>query len=147
MGTAAIIGMRTPDGIKSIRVNHDGYVGHTGAILGGWYNTPERIAALIDLGELSIIGPRIAPNPGEKHNWAWPAEGVTVAYKRDRGEERAFHMRDYPSDEEFAEVGMREAGAEYAYLFDGGAWHVAGIIPGKKYEFVKLDVKGAKNAE
>lgn len=113
MGTVAIIGMRTPDGIKSVRVNHDGYVAHTGAILGGWYNTPERIAALIELGELNIVGPHLPPKPGEAPKW--PGADYTIAYKGDV-RHPIFKMRDYPSDEEFVEVGMHDAGAEYAYI-------------------------------
>ena len=41
--TSAGIGMKMPDGsIKAFRLNCDGYPGHAGAILAGWYKTEDR---------------------------------------------------------------------------------------------------------
>ena len=43
MSTNAAIGMKMADGsVRAVRLNWDGYVGHAGAILGGWYTTAEQ---------------------------------------------------------------------------------------------------------
>lgn len=119
MGTNAVIAMATENGYQAIGVNFDGYVGHTGAILGGWYNTVEKVAALIALGNLSQLNERIAPNEGEEHSWKNPAEGVTVAYHRDRGE--AFKTGCFATRREM------QCEAAYVYVFEDGRWFVWGV--------------------
>jgi len=64
--------MKQPDGtVRAIYLHWDGYVAGAGAILGGWYKTPEQVTALLDLGDLSELD--VTP---EK----------CVAYHRDRHE-------------------------------------------------------------
>ena len=73
MSTAAVIGIRQPDGtVRAIRLNWDGYVAHAGASLGGWYKTAEEVNNLIALGDLSEINETVES---------------CVAYHRDRGEQ------------------------------------------------------------
>ena len=56
MSTNAAIGIKMADGsVRAVRLNWDGYVGHAGAILGGWYKTADQVEALLALGELSEI--------------------------------------------------------------------------------------------
>ena len=72
MSTRGAIGMRQPDGtIRAVYVHHDAYVAGVGAILGGWYETPEKVEALLALGDLSNLETTLAD---------------TVAYHRDRSE-------------------------------------------------------------
>lgn len=120
MGTHAVIAMGTGNGYQAIGVHFNGYVGHTGAILGGWYNTAEKVAELIALGNLSQLNERVAPNEGEAHSWATPAENVTVAYHRDRGE--AFKTLG-----RFATRGEMQSEAPYVYVFEDGRWFVWGV--------------------
>lgn len=120
MGTHAVIAMATANGYKAIGVNFDGHVGHTGAILGGWYNTAEKVAALIALGNLSQLNERIAPDEGEKHSWQEPAKGVTIAYHRDRGE-------PYKTLGRFASRRELQGEAGYVYVFEDGRWYVWGV--------------------
>ena len=65
--TSAGIGMKMPDGsIKAVRLNCDGYPGHAGVVLAGWYKTADRVKALLNLGELSFLGERFdSSDPGE----------------------------------------------------------------------------------
>ena len=71
MSTRGVIGMQQPDGsVWAIYMHHDAYVAGVGAILGGWYETPEKVEALLALGDLSSLGTTLAN---------------TVAYHRDRG--------------------------------------------------------------
>lgn len=113
--TSAGIGMVLPDGsIRAVRVNADGYPGHVGTILAGWYKEPERIKALLDLGE------RFDSNDPGKGN-------LTIAYRRDGGEEAAFPVQSFHSTEEYHRIGLDQLSADYLYLYDNGRWLVYGL--------------------
>jgi hypothetical protein len=112
MSTRGAIGMRQPDGtIRAVYVHHDAYVAGVGAILGGWYETPELVKGLLDLGDLSSLGTTLED---------------TVAYHRDRGEDMRI-ARNYRDIDAYRRNGRRDLGADYLYLFDGGRWLTYGI--------------------
>ena len=112
MSTSAAIGMKLADGsVKAIRVNWDGYPGYTGAVIGGWYKTAERVEALLALGELSEI--KETPE-------------TCVAYHRDMGEEYRASFT-FETVDEYQYCGKGRLAAEYLYLFDNGKWSVYGL--------------------
>ena len=90
------------------------------------YNTPERIRELLNLGDIHWLGARLAPNPGEHHDFYEPAEDVTLAYHRDDGKElvpaREFHDKNELL--RWAEDGKLNPFGDYIYLFDGHEWLV-----------------------
>lgn len=97
MATRARIGIDNQDGtVTSIYLHHDGYTDGAGRILAADYTTPERVEALLELGDLSSLG-------GTSED--------TIAYGRDRGEdgcEAATHgYEDWPA-----------SGAAFQYLYD-----------------------------
>ena len=104
--------MRQPDGtVRAVYVHHDAYVAGVGAILGGWYETPEKVESLLALGDLSSLGTTLAD---------------TVAYYRDRGE--AMRMaRIYHDIVAYRQNGRENFEADYLYLYDGGKWFVYGV--------------------
>ena len=66
--------------------------GNLGKMLLEHYNTPELATALVDLGSLSMVRERLAPDEGEMHGFDTPVRhgtkgGVTTAYHRDRGDD------------------------------------------------------------
>jgi len=66
MSSPWLIGVLNEDGtVRSISVHCDGGVQHGGRILHAHYLTMPKIAALIELGNLSILGPEI----GKEHDW------------------------------------------------------------------------------
>ena len=67
------------------QIAEDGYLSHNGALLLDCYNTPEKVDALLALGELSHLGKDMEAAPHEIADLKG-MEGVTVAYCRDRGE-------------------------------------------------------------
>lgn len=83
-------------------------------ILTEHYNTAEKLKALLALGDISILGERLAPDADEPHSFEKPAEGVTVAYHRDRGEplEKAQHHDSVDA------LKASERDIEWYYLFD-----------------------------
>ena len=112
MATRAAIGMMQADGsVKAIYLHWDGYPGHAGAVLGGWYKTDEQVTALLDLGDLSEIEPDL-----EK----------CVAYHRDRHEPYR-EPSVYADREEFQNKGKADFGADYLYLYENGKWSVYGL--------------------
>ena len=127
MATTAAIGMKQADGsVKAVYLHWDGYPGHAGAVLGGWFKDPAKVAALIKLGSLSQIGPMLEPEPGKPHNMAKYQSDVVLAYHRDCGE-RLQRPTRFASVEEYQYTGKSKLSAEYLYLFDGGKWSVYGL--------------------
>lgn len=114
MSTRSNIGMLMPDGtVRGIYCHFDGYPEHHVPLLTEHYATAERVAALIDLGDISTLDREI----GDAHSFDSCPDGWCNAYGRDRGEKNV-GADDYGSISEFD----REANNDYAYLFTAGAW-------------------------
>lgn len=79
------------------------------------YNTPERVDALLALGDLSTLQEKLEPDPNLPHSFDYNErqEGVTVAYGRDRGETgteaRVATLADLNDESNWT---------EYVYVFD-----------------------------
>ena len=123
MGTRSRIGRVNGDGsITSQYVHWDGYPAHHGPLLLAHYSTAEKLAALLDLGDLSALAPEI----GEQQDFDAPTpEGGRIwclAYRRDRGDKgtRAIKSRNLGAYEALADI----CGAEYLYLLKDGEWLV-----------------------
>jgi hypothetical protein len=111
MSTNSRIGILHKNGTtETIYCHFDGYPEHHEPILRTYYNSIDKVKALIALGDISSLAPRLAPNEGEVHNFDNRIDDVVVAYHRDRGEE---YNPPYVSDDDeiFADY-------EYVYLFD-----------------------------
>lgn len=126
MATRSRIGMEMADGsVKSIYCHWDGYVSHNGAILAKHYTDPKKVEALIELGAISSLNENVKPENGD-HSFNSPQEGVTVAYHRDRGEEKIPARIDL-SVPDFFNSDIEE----YGYLFtQEGEWLVKSAYRG-----------------
>lgn len=94
MGTRGTIAIQNADGtVTGIYTHWDSYLRYNGVILSKHYNTETRVRELLELGDLSILRPKI----GEKHplsRFEMPMEEVwreewdewCSAYGRDGGE-------------------------------------------------------------
>lgn len=133
MATRGTITVQHADGtISQIYSHFDNYLDHNGILLRDHYDTVEKVEALVSLGAISSLGPRLAPDEGERHTFEHRADGVTVAYHRDRGEDLSIHK--YRNVEEFYSDYSEE---EYNYfLRNDGTWFVSFYATG--YEFVPL---------
>lgn len=121
MSTNSRIGILNKDGTtETISCHWDGYPEHQMPILTVHYDTAEKVMALLALGDISILGGRLAPDADEPHSFDKPADGVTVAYHRDRNEPPQPSIRHRSID------GLKAAdwGIDWIYLFDAenGAW-------------------------
>ena len=117
MGTRSRNGVENEDGtVTSIYCHRDGYPSGVAATLLEAYNAPERVRALIDLGDLSCLYGELEPPAGVVHTFDAPVKGVTIAYKRDRGE------RNVDPVTHIAQA-WPDYGQEYLYLFRrSGEW-------------------------
>jgi hypothetical protein len=153
MGTRSMIGMVQEDGsVLAIYCHWDGYVKHNGWVLDHHYGDADKVAALIALGNISSLRAEI----GEQHPFdtchlkpseidpRW--ESWTVAYGRDRGEDKQEAVR-YDSVQAYADA-LGDNGDEYRYLFDGEAWFVlTGYGPhAGKWDDVREALKDAEAA-
>lgn len=122
MSTRSMIGKENEDGtIRAIYCHYDGYPEGVGQTLADFYTDKDKIDALLNLGNLSVLRQEIGNkqdfNDYKNHNENW-----CLAYGRDRGEAnqeaKVFNFRgDYL---DYA----RSSWAEYAYIYTkiGWAW-------------------------
>jgi hypothetical protein len=120
MATRSRIGIVNEDGtVTSVYCHWDGGISHNGKILYRHYKEREKVKQLISLGSLSYLGEDVDPGEGVPHSFLHPAEGVTVAYHRDRGE--PMRTETHNSEAEF----FRNENLDYLYLFGSdGEWRV-----------------------
>lgn len=120
MATRSAIGLEAPDGtVVGIYSHWDGYPEVVGKVLDEHYRDAAKVAALVELGDVSSLGAEI----GERHPFNEERDGWTKFYGRDRGEPNTA-PRLFSSREEFRR-GLSAAGAEFSYVFAGGDWEVA----------------------
>jgi hypothetical protein len=113
MSTRSHIGKKLEDGtIKYIYCHFDGYPEHNGKILKEHYTNEAKIDALLELGDISILGPEIGEEQDfdrrETHHKDW-----CLAYGRDRGEANV--KASICNEIDFADQ-------EYNYLWENGEW-------------------------
>jgi hypothetical protein len=120
MATRSRIAIQHENGpIESVYCHWDGYPKGVGATLLEHYTDKNKVAELISLGSLSVLGQLTKPEEGVEHSFESPAEGVTIAYHRDRGE-RLDIKKHYGDVLGFFQSDIEEWG----YLFDAktGEW-------------------------
>ncbi len=121
MSTRSRIGILNPDGsTKTIYCHSDGYPEHQLPILTQHYSSIEKVEELLNLGDISSLGERIAPNLEEEHTFKDRVKGVTVAYHRDRGEPMTAALRH----ENIHALKKSDWSIDWFYLFDAkkGEW-------------------------
>lgn len=120
MGTRSYIAKQTGDNqYLTIFCHFNGYPEENGAMLVQHYNTPERVDALLALGDLYYLREKIAPASGIPHEHGNAQPGVTIAYQRDEGctgceaKIQTLEELDDPGSE----------GIEFTYIFSlDGQW-------------------------
>ena len=135
MATRSTIALEFADGsVGQVYCHWDGYLDYNGRILAEHYTDPFKLRELIDLGDLSSLGPDI----GDKHDFDCPADikygtpeykawsedkqKVCTFYGRDRGE--AGTAARYFKD--FEDYRANHQCEEYEYILRrDGRWYVA----------------------
>lgn len=109
MSTRSLIAEKDANGtIRSVYCHYDGYPDHTGRILKEFYDTPEKLTELINLGDFRQLKENIED-----------IESFTSL-----GEPWEFNSPDMSYTlQEFIKTG-KSRGADYLYLFDEGSWKI-----------------------
>lgn len=121
MATRSTIAIKRADSkVSQLYCHWDGYIEGVGATLVNHYNSYEKVANLLMLGNLSSLGKYINPIT-ITHSFDTPEPDVCVAYARDRGETGQV-SHEYNSLDDYFQNGMSES---YNYLFIDDKWTVA----------------------
>ena len=115
MSTRSNIAIKRKNGtVDSIYCHWDGYLSYNGKILLEHYQDVNKINKLIELGDISSLNKEVEPT--KEHTYDNPQEGVTIAYKRDRGEDNADKRVWNSLTEYFRNVDT--LWIEYIYVYD-----------------------------
>jgi len=114
MATRSRIGKLNSDGsVTSVYCHWDGYPEHNGVLLQEYYNDPELIDQILELGDLSSLNEKITASSDATHTFDDPQEDVCVFYGRDRNEKNS--EAKTTTLEEFYSNKIAE---EFNYLYD-----------------------------
>ena len=116
MATRSVIAIENTDGtVTSVHCHWDGYIAGIGKMLLKHYNQRDTVERLIALGNLSSLKRQI--DPVGQHSIKNPAEGVTIAYCRDRGDAwDAVKPRQFESLVAFVDSDFGRQDAAYFYV-------------------------------
>lgn len=120
MATRSTIALEFADGtVQQVYCHWDGYLEHNGQILFEHYQDPFKLRDLIDLGDISSLGPQI----GTKHDFDLKTpEGECTFYGRDRGE-TGIEAKKFADFEDYK---ARHQYEEYEYILRrDGNWYVS----------------------
>lgn len=131
MATRSTIAIQRQDGtVAQVYCHWDGYLEYNGDLLIKYYDTAEKVEALLSPGDISSLGTEVGVQHPFSHRESNMAPGeyedifgnMTLYYGRDRGETgcEARVFKDVASYEKTGDGGMFE---EYNYLFIGGRWY------------------------
>lgn len=133
MGTRSMIARAEADGsFRAIYCHWDGYPAHNGRLLLNHYSDPDRVGALLELGNLSSLAEEI----GEQHPFDRP-DGLdreaydarwgkmTTAFGRDRGEKDQ-QAQSLPSFRDLSRM-ARGCCAEWLYVWLDERWLFAPV--------------------
>ena len=126
-----------PSNNKGIYCHSDGYISYAGFILQTFYNTPEKVDSLLNLGDLSRLGYEIGDKIDFDKNridmeYYTEHKKQCVSYHRDRGED--FHQYVFSSLKNL----INTAGELYNYVFRNDLWMVGFKEYGKDKDDIQL---------
>lgn len=120
MSTRSRIGYVERNGwVVSSYCHWDGYPSNNGDILKRHYTELGKVKNLVWLGSLSSLHAYVSTK--HPHTFDNPRMGITVAYMRDRGDERKDCAPRIDLDET---AFMKSDIEEWGYLFKDGKWYV-----------------------
>lgn len=126
MSTRSYIGRLLDDGrVEYIYCHFDGYVEGVGATLYDYHNTEDEAKEIISFGSASSIEKNTNPPENVYHDFDNKADGISVYYHRDRGEDWEDTKPRY-FDSEKSYWNDSDIFIEYYYLFKDGKWFVRG---------------------
>jgi hypothetical protein len=115
MSTHAAIWMRNSEGtVTGIYCHYDGYLSHVGRILQAHYNDPEKVKALISLGDISYLGNTLESKAGQHVD-----NNINTIVDKDR---YTLAYGERPSEADDVESFMNGWKEEFNYFWNGNDW-------------------------
>ena len=140
MATRSTIALEFADKtVQQVYCHWDGYLDHNGKILFENYSNPFILRDLIDMGDISSLGPKVGTKhpfsphgDGDKAAYDAAQEaGYTTFYGRDRGEDGVSAKKF----KDFADYKANHQYEEYEYILrTDGLWYVSQY--GRPYELL-----------
>ena len=140
MATRSTIALEFADKtVQQVYCHWDGYIDHNGKILFENYSNPFILRDLIDMGDISSLGPKVGTKhpfsphgDGDKAAYDAAQEaGYTTFYGRDRGEDGVSAKKF----KDFADYKANHQYEEYEYILrTDGLWYVSQY--GRPYELL-----------
>lgn len=128
MSTRCRIAIKEPNGTyRSIYCHNDGYPSHVGEILESYYANANKIEELMDLGDISSLGPSLEfkdPDTLFKDPQAYALDDGTTDYNRWKNEGTEAVVSD--TSEELTSL-AEDNDAEFLYVFEDGKWNVESV--------------------
>lgn len=148
MSTRSSIAILRVDGTMSqVYCHSDGYLSWNGALLYEHYKNAYKVEKIMTLGDMSSLAEEVDIPVGQTHSFEYGerAEGVSVFYGRDRGEE-GIEARQFSNFEEFKKDGDFQ---EYDYVFKekNQTWYLFNQTTEKLQKLRNLLVKEQKDSE
>ena len=134
MSTRSAIIVKDGDIYRGVFSHWDGYPSWNGKILQEHYNSLDRALALVSLGWIEVLAPRLAPDLGYPHtlDYNQRQEDVTTAIHRDGGEPlQIFEGRTIKEVEDLI------SDYAYSYVYSNGYWKVNGKSLERKLQNLK----------
>ena len=134
MATRSIIAMKINEKESmAIYCHYDGYLEHNGMLLELFYNAPEKVEKLINMGDLYCLEQELEPDPTKPHTRLHPQKNVSIFYGRDT----------QSADSDAVTVATDQLGnlsnwIEHIYWFDGKEWKHSNVYDTKKLRFKSL---------
>ena len=122
MSTHCLVAKMNGDGsIDAIYVHADGYLEQAGRILCEYYEDEQKVNDLLNLGDLSFIGPVPKSDPIMwKDNYPEPPYSEYCRAYKDRGETAP--KKHYPADTPIQKIIKDYNSQVYNYLWVDGEW-------------------------
>lgn len=84
MGAKSLIAKQIDaDTFRTVVCMAEGFLEYQGPLLLNFYNTPELVDQILDLGDICVLKPNLYPDPNFPHDILRPQYNVTLSYIRD----------------------------------------------------------------
>ena len=123
MATRSMVARKNTDTLdcweyNGVYVHWDGSPSTRMPLLEGHYTDNQKIDDLIALGSISALKENLSPAEGVEHSFDSPAEGVTIAYHRDRNEE----LNIFGGSRTQLFNTAKASCCEWVYIWEDGEW-------------------------
>lgn len=159
MGTVAFIAAKCSDGkYRRIICKNDGYLGYAGRVLHEAYKDQEKVDALMQLGDLYILGASLehttndwrmsaAPPPVDKLGMITRCVVYSDGFKAS-GVMLDTNFDEYDSEDDLIDsVLLGAIRADYNYYFKDGQWYFLDWIDESAFVWVPLGSDDARRIE